>query len=125
MTAKRGRESAQRSVEAETKLTRLLETETELETMLEAARRRAVEIVGDARQRASQRLGELQRELERQDIDLEARVARERDEAIEAIRADAKREVERLNGIAEDTVADLARGVLDRLLVAGEVEDPR
>ena len=120
MAAKRGRESAQQSVEAETKLTRLLDTETELETMLEEARERAREIVSEARERASRRLGELERELERQDTDLEALVARERDETIATIRADAKREIERLNDIPEGAIAEIARSVLDRLLDGDE-----
>ena len=125
MAAKRGRESAQQSVEAETKLTRLLETETELETMLEEARTRAKALVDAAKERASRRLGELEREIEQQDADLGALVARERDDAIEAIRADAKRQVDRLSSVSDGTIAEIASTILDRLLTAREAEDSR
>lgn len=118
MAAKRVRDDAQQSAEAETKLARLLETETELERMLVDARARAEEIVNAAKERATQRLGELEAELVRQDRELGERIVREQDDAIFEIRAESKRQADRLGGISDDVIADIARTILDRLLGA-------
>ncbi len=118
MAAKRVRDDAQQSAEAETKLARLLETETELERMLVDARARAEEIVNAAKERATQRLGELEAELVRQDRELGERIVREQDDTIFEIRAESKRQADRLGGISDDVIADIARTILDRLLGA-------
>ena len=118
MAAKRVRDDAQQSAEAETKLARLLETETELERMLVDARARAEEIVNAAKERATQRLGELEAELVRHDRELGERIVREQDDAIFEIRAESKRQADRLGGISDDVIADIARTILDRLLGA-------
>jgi F0F1-type ATP synthase membrane subunit b/b' len=125
MAAKRVRDEAQQSAEAETKLARLLETETELDTMLEDARARAGEIVNAANERAAQRLGELEAELVQQDRELRERIAREQDDAIAAIRAESKRQTERFDGISDDGIAEVARTILDRLLGARDAGGAR
>ena len=125
MAAKRVRDDAQQSAEAETKLARLLETETELERMLVDARARAEEIVNAAKERATQRLGELEAELVQQDRELRERIEREQDDAIFEIRAESRRQADRLGGIPDDVIADIARTILERLLGARDAGGPR
>lgn len=101
------------------KLSRLLETEIELDAMLDKARKDAANLAASARADAEDRVRRFELELEEENHALRDRVAVERDESIAVIRADAKREVETLDGLGEERIADLARYVVERLVGGG------
>ncbi|HSN83640.1 MAG TPA: V-type ATPase subunit subunit G family protein [Polyangiales bacterium] len=104
---------------AEDKLTRLLETERDLDRMLEDAKRRAAELVETARAESEKRMRDLESKLEAEQESIRAEIARERDEEIASIREKAQAEARKLEGLSEDTIGALADHVV-RLLIGGE-----
>lgn len=116
MAAKRKDDSEGRISESATKLSHLLQTEDELESMLATARQEAKELVEAARVSADERIRQFESQLQSEDDVLEKRVARERDEAIDSIRNEAKAETKRLDEIDDAKVAELAQHVIDLLM---------
>lgn len=102
--------------EATSKLSRLLETENELEAMLEEARQTAEGLVAAARAAADERVREFESSLETENQRLAKQIADGRDQAIAAIRAEASAESAHLDGLDDSTVEGLARYVIDRLV---------
>lgn len=102
--------------EATSKLSRLLETENELEAMLEEARQTAEGLVTAARAAAEERVREFESTLEAENRRLAKQIADGRDQAIAAIRAEAIAESAQLDGLDDSTVEELARYVIDRLV---------
>lgn len=100
------------------KLSRLLETETELDDMLERTRQEAAQLTARARAEAEERVRRFEIELDTEDRALRGQVAFERDETIATVRAEARRVVERLDSLDEESVAELAQYVVGRLVGA-------
>lgn len=98
------------------KLSQLLETEVELDAMLEKTRQEAAKLVTAARADAAGRIERFKAELEEANLALRDQVALERDESVAAIRAEAKREIKKLDNLGEERVAALARYVVERLV---------
>ncbi len=113
---KRNDDSNRPGSDAKSKLTRLLETEAQLEGMLKEARREAAQLVELAREEAKQRVRDFESELESEHRQLRDRIARERDEAVKSIREEAREETERLVGLDDATVHQLAQHVVGLLL---------
>ena len=116
MAAKRKDDHTHDPSEATTKLSRLLETEVELEAMLKDARREAKELVAAAQVAADDRVGQFEVQLEAEEDAIRLRVAQERDRAVESIQEDARLETERLEELDEVRIADLDRHVIDLLI---------
>lgn len=104
---------------AEDKLARLLETERDLDRMLEDARRRAAELVETARAESARRMRDLESKLEAEQESMRAEIARERDEEIASIGEEADAEAQKLEELSEDAIGALADHVV-RLLIGGE-----
>ncbi len=113
---RRKNDSEHEDSDAKSKLSRLLETEVELEAMLKETRREAERLVKSAQAAAEDRVQRFESELEGEDGRLRERIARERDQAIDSIREEARQETERLDGLDDATVDELARHVVDLLL---------
>lgn len=96
-------------------LSRLLETEALLDAMLQNTKREAAELVESARAEAEDRIRRAEMEIETADLALRDHVARERDEAVTAIRADAAREADELDALDDQRIEDLARYVVKRV----------
>jgi hypothetical protein len=116
MAAKRKSGSGSRESEAETKLSRLLQTENALEVMLKEARQEAAAILEAAEVETADLSKAFEREIEKENGGLRERVAAERDQVISSIRNKAEQETERLDGFDEATIRDAARHVLALLL---------
>jgi len=84
--------------------------------MLEATARRGEELVEKARAHVSARLLSHERELQRQRKALVERLEAERDRKADRIRVAATREIEMLEGLSEETIDELARMVIARLV---------
>lgn len=106
--------------EAKTKLSRLLDTENELETMLKETRREAEELVEAARRNADERLRAFDAELETGDGEVHRRILRERDESIQTIQAHAREIEERLDGLGERRIDELAEHLIS--LIVGQAD---
>jgi vacuolar-type H+-ATPase subunit H len=102
--------------DAKSKLSRLLETEVELDAMLKEAKHEARRIVALAESAADDRVRKFELQLEAEEARVRDRIARERDQAIDSIREHARREIDQLEEIDDDTVNELASYVLDLLL---------
>jgi vacuolar-type H+-ATPase subunit H len=113
MSAKRNEHD---SAEARTKLTRLLETEDELETMLGATRKEADAVVEEARRASAELARDFEKQLEEEDARLRGRIAEERDVAIDAIRRDARDYANRMDAIDDARIDALARQILELLV---------
>jgi F0F1-type ATP synthase membrane subunit b/b' len=100
------------------KLSRLLETESEIDAMLSDARREAAELVEQARAQATKRVRALEGELDASRAALAEQVAKERDAAIAEVRAGAQHAVRALDELDERAIEDLSRYVVDRVLEA-------
>jgi F0F1-type ATP synthase membrane subunit b/b' len=100
------------------KLSRLLETESEIDAMLSDARREAADLVEQARTRAEERVRALEGELDASRAALAEQVAKERDAAIAAVRAGAQDAVGALDELDERAIAELSRYVVDRVIEA-------
>jgi vacuolar-type H+-ATPase subunit H len=101
------------------RLNRLLETETELDEMLRETRRMAAELIASARAEAEERTRKLETELHDADLELRARIDRERDEAIANIRAEAERERDQLDALEDRLIDELAAYVVERVVGHG------
>lgn len=99
-------------------LKRLLETEAELDALLESTKRRAAELVEAARTEAESRVRLQQSELEKRKRALEARLEAECESSIREVMSNAEREVKRLDGLSEDTISELGRHVVGKLVGA-------
>jgi DNA anti-recombination protein RmuC len=108
---------------AQGKLGRLLETETELDKLLQETKRRAAEIVDLSRAEAEDRIRRFEMELDAANLALRDRLVREQEEAIAAIRAEAENTVKKLEALDDQRVDELARYVLER--VAGPASEDR
>jgi cell division septum initiation protein DivIVA len=114
MAAKRRDEGE--GADAKSKLSRLLETEVELEAMLKEARQEAKRLVELAESAAEDRVQKFELRLEAEEAIVRDRIARERDQAIASIREEARRETDQLDALDDATVNELASYVLDLLL---------
>jgi len=108
---------------AQGKLSRLLETETELDRLLQEAKRRAAEIVDLSRAEAEDRIRRFEMELDSANLALRDRLLREQEEAITTIRAEAESAVNKLEALDDQRIDELARYVLGR--VAGLASEDR
>ena len=102
--------------EAKSKLSRLLETENELEAMLGEARREAKGLVEAARTAADDRVRRFELQLEGENRDLGERIARDRDHAIDSVRTETQEQTERLDALDDTKITELARYVVDLLV---------
>jgi F0F1-type ATP synthase membrane subunit b/b' len=116
MAAKRKDDSKREVTDAQTKLSRLLQTEDELEAMLKDARREAKELVEAAQAAADERFRRFESQLEEEDRQLQDRIAGERDRTIDSIREEARQEAERLDGLDDATITELAHYIVDLLM---------
>ena len=101
---------------AQGKLSRLLETETELDAMLQQTRRDAAELIESARAEAEDRIRRFESKLDAEDLELRDRIASERDEAIAAIRSESTRAGAKLDGLADQQIDELAHYVVARVV---------
>lgn len=111
-----------RSLEAprdQSDLTRLLEAEVRLERMLRRAREETARLVAEAHTAARAHEEALGAELEEAGQRLEAEIAAERDRRVGEMVEAARHEVERLEQVAPERIAELARFVVDRVIEAG------
>ena len=120
MAANRKRGDEHKASDAETKLSRLLHTETALEQMLQEAKAEAVAIVEAAKEQAADLLRSLERELQEDDGGLKNKVTSERDRVINSIRSNAKEEASRLDELEEATIQETARRILTLLIAHDE-----
>ncbi len=104
--------------DAKGKLSRLLETESELDGLLEEVKLEAEELVRAAKSEAEARINGLQAELDAENDAVRARVEAERDEVIASIRDAAAQETAELNALSDAKVGELARRVV-RVLIEG------
>lgn len=104
------------SADAKSKLSRLLETEVELEAMLKEAKQEAKRLVELAESAAEDRVQQFELKLKAEEAIVRDRIARERDQAIASIREEARRETDQLDELDDATVNELASYVLDLLL---------
>ncbi len=111
-------------VRSQGKLSRLLETETELDAMLQQTRHAAAELIDSARAEAEDRVSRFESELEAEDLELRERIASERDEAIAAIRTESKRAGAKLDGLDDQRIDELADYVLERVVGAAPGGEP-
>ena len=124
--AKDRKDHGKRSVsESTSKLSRLLETENQLETMLKEARGDAESLVEAARTAAEARVRQFELQLEDQNREIGERIARDRDEAINAVNTEAEEESKRLDAIDGTRVTTLARYVVDLVVGLSETGGPR
>lgn len=111
--------------EAQSKLSRLLETENELEAMLKEARREAKGFVETAGATADERVRQFELQLEGENRDLGKRIAGDRDRAIDSLRIEAQEEAQRLDALDDTKVTELARYVVDLLVGRTDTRGPR
>jgi len=122
MAAKKKDQGGHETSEATTKLSRLIETEIELEAMLKSAKQEAKKIIEAAQLAADARVKEFESRLEGEEAELRERIARARDKTINSIQNDAQQENRRLDELDDSKVAELARHIVS--LVVGRA-DPR
>lgn len=101
---------------AKGKLSRLLETESELDELLEAAKRDAAAVVRDAKIEAQSRIDDLEATLDAENDAVRAQVERERDETIASIREGAAREIAGLDELDDAKVEELAEQAIHLLI---------
>ena len=116
MASKKKDRSSQEPSEATTKLTRLLETEIELEAMLKGAKQEAKELVEAAQVAADDRVKQFEAQLESEHSELQERVARERDHTIASIQEESGQETTRLDELDDAKITKLAHHVIDLLV---------
>lgn len=116
MASKKKDRSSQEPSEATTKLSRLLETEIELEAMLKGARQEAKDLVEAAQVAADDRVKQFEAQLESEHSVLRERVVRERDHTIASIREESGREAARLDDLDDAKITELAHHVIDLLV---------
>ncbi len=125
MAGKKKDRSAQEPSEATTKLSRLLETEIELEAMLKGARQEAKELVEAAQVAADDRVKQFEAQLESEHSVLRERVARERDRTIASIQEQSQQETTRLDDLDDAKITELAHHVIDLLVGRPDSRGPR
>ena len=125
MAGKKKDRSRQEPSEATTKLSRLLETEIELEAMLKGARQEAKELVEAAQVAADDRVKQFESQLEREHVTLRERVARERDDTIASIQEQSRQETTRLDELDDAKITELADHVIDLLVGRSDPRGPR
>ena len=116
MAAKKKDDSEHETSEATTKLSRLLETEIELDAMLKSAKEEAKGIVEAAQVAANARVKEFESQLEGEEAELRERIARDRDQKVSSIQNDARQEAKRLDELDDAKVTELARHVVSLLV---------
>ena len=125
MAAKRKDDSKHDTSEATTKLSRLLETEIELEAMLKDTRQEAKELVEAAQVAADDRVRQLEFQLEGEDSELRERIARERDHTSDSIQERSRQETQQLDDLDDAKITELARHVVDLLIGRPDSRGPR
>ena len=125
MASKKKDRSSQEPSEATTKLTRLLETEIELEAMLKGAKQEANELVEAAQVAADDRVKQFEAQLESEHSELQERVARERDHTIASIQEESGQETTRLDELDDAKITELAHHVIDLLVGRPDSRGPR
>jgi F0F1-type ATP synthase membrane subunit b/b' len=125
MASKKKDPSGQEPSEATTKLSRLLETEIELEAMLKGARQEAKELVEAAQVAADDRVKQFESQLEREHVRLRDRVARERDHAMASTQEQCRQETTRLDELDDAKITELADHVIDLLVGRPDSRGPR
>ena len=125
MAGKKKDRSTQEPSEATTKLSRLLETEIELEAMLKGARQEAKELVEAAQVAADDRVKQFEAQLESEHSVLRERVARERDRTIASIQEQSQQETTRLDDLDDAKITELADHVIDLLVGRPDSRGPR
>jgi F0F1-type ATP synthase membrane subunit b/b' len=125
MAGKKKDRSAQEPSEATTKLSRLLETEIELEAMLKGARQEAKELVEAAQVAADDRVKQFEAQLESEHSVLQERVARERDHTISSIQEQSRQETTKLDDLDDAKITELAHHVIDLLVGRPDSRGPR
>ena len=125
MAGKKKDPSTQEPSEATTKLSRLLETEIELEAMLKGTRQEAKELVEAAQVAADDRVKQFESQLEREHVTLRERVARERDDTIASIQEQCLQETTRLDELDDAKITELADYVIDLLVGRPDSRGPR
>ena len=108
------------ALDAKGKLSRLLETESELDELLEAAKREAASLLREAKKEAQSRVDHLEAELDAENDTVRAHVERERDETIASIREGAAKEIAALDELDDAKAAELAKHAIQLLI--GEPE---
>ena len=125
MANKKKDPSGQEPSEATTKLSRLLETEIELEAMLKGARQEAKEFVEAAQVAADDRVKQFEAQLESEHSVLQERVARERDHTISSIQEQSRQETTQLDDLDDAKITELAHHVIDLLVGRPDLRGPR
>jgi enoyl-CoA hydratase/carnithine racemase len=125
MAGKKKDRSTQEPSEATTKLSRLLETEIELEAMLKGTRHEAKELVEAAQVAADDRVKQFESQLESEHIALRDRVARQRDHTIASIQEQSRQETTRLDELDDAKLTELADHVIDLLVGRPDSRGPR
>ena len=125
MATKRRDDSQQDTSEATSKLSRLLETEIELEAMLKDTRQKAKELVEAAKVAADDRVKQFELQLEGEDGELRERVALERAHSITSIRERSRLETKRLDELVDAKLTELAHHVVDLLVGRPDSGGPR
>jgi vacuolar-type H+-ATPase subunit H len=100
------------------KLSRLIETESELDEMLERTKREAARLLEAAREEAAERLRQFELELDGANARLRARLEAEKEGVISEIEQNAAQEVQILDRLGDEDVAELADYVIRRLVGA-------
>jgi len=116
MAAKRRDDGERADTDAQSKLSRLLETEVELEAMLKEAKQEAKRLVELSESAAKDRVQKFELQLQAEEAIVRDRIAGERDQAIDSIREEARRETDQLDELDDAKVNELASYVLDLLL---------
>ena len=125
MASKKKDRSSQEPSEATTKLSRLLETEIELEAMLKGTRQEAKELVEAAQIAADDRVKQFEAQLESEHSVLRERVTRERDHTIASIQEQSRQETTRLENLDDAKITELAHHVIDLLVGRPDSRGPR
>lgn len=124
--AARSKGDSQRAIaDAKTKLSRLLETENELESVLEDAKQEGEALVEAARLSAQERVTKFEIQLEAEDSALQDQIASDRDRLIASIRSETQAEIQHLNQLDDGTLDELARHVVQLLLGSPKSGDRR
>ena len=98
------------------RLKRLLETETELDALLEETKQRAEKLVETARADAEERVRRHEHGLQLEEESLRQRLVDERNRMVADVRSQAALEVQRLDGLPEETILELAQHIVARLI---------
>lgn len=123
MTRRKKADAIVSSSEVAGKLGRLLQTETDLEAMLDEARQQAKKIVDTARQEADAQIHAFEARLDNERQQLHERIEQERDQTIASIRDEAELETRRLAALDDNQLRRIAQDVVDLLLTRFDGEE--